>query len=228
MAISRDRRVLFAGAALALAAGLGLAAIMIFGPHRQSGPPPAAQGGLMVQEGPADEAKLDSKRPLRCFVDGQFIGELPLDQCASRNGVASGALDVGLDPNGALAANGGPSPDITPLPPQDQAAPPQTETNPPSPPEARPQALAAPAARLAACWRYAAGRWTPVANPMSLSSCVQVLYQGQCERAGGAAYGRWGESTLRLVSGEVQVSRDNRRFAALVMQGPACSLPAFG
>jgi hypothetical protein len=230
MALSKERRVLFAGAALALAAGLGLAAIMIFGPHRQSGPPPAAQGGLMVQTGPNDDVKLDSKRPLRCFVNGQFVGELPLDQCASRNGVATGALDVGLDPNGALAASGGPSADITPLPPSDQDATPAPEsaTEAPSSPDARPQALAVPTTALAACWRYAAGRWTALAGPMSLSGCVQVLYQGQCERPGGAAYGRWGQSTLRLVSGEVQVSRDNRRFGALVMQGPACSLPAFG
>ena len=105
MAISRERRVLFGGAALALAAGLGVAAIMMFGARGRSAPPPASQGGLMVQTAPGDDTKLDPKRPLRCFVNGQFVGEMPLDQCAGRNGVATGALDVGLDPNGALAAS---------------------------------------------------------------------------------------------------------------------------
>ena len=229
MAISRDRRVLFAGAALALAAGLAVAAIMIFGPHRQSGPSPASQGGLMVQTNPGDDVKLDSKRPLRCFVNGQFIGELPLDQCASRNGVATGALDVGLDPNGALAASGGPSAEITPLPPNDQsvpAAPPDAgpRTAPGVPAQASGPARSAPAA----CWRYDAGQWEVLPFQMSLSSCVQSLYQGQCERQGGAAYGRWGDRTLRLIPGEVQMSSDNRRFGTLVVQGADCSLPVFG
>ncbi len=228
MAVSSDRRVLFAGAALALAAGLTVAAIMIFGPHRQPGPPPASQAGLTVQAGGPDDVKLDAKRPLRCFVNGQFIGELPLGQCASRNGVATGALDVGLDSNGALAASNGQSADITPLPPPAPAAPPPAapvDADEPAAPSAQPQAYATPRP-LALCWRYDTGRWRPLPVQMSFGGCVQSLYQGQCERLGAAAYGRWGERTLRLVPGEIQVSGDDRRFNTLVVQGPACSLPS--
>src|SRR5206468_8925951 len=61
---------------------------------------------------------------LRCFVNGQFVGELPLAVCAQRNGVATGSLDVGLDPSGALAAaSNAASSGLTPLPSQ---APPQS------------------------------------------------------------------------------------------------------
>jgi hypothetical protein len=102
MAGSVDRRLILAGgAALALAAGLIAAAIL---GGRGKGPvpaPPASRGGLMVQSGRDDDIKLDPKRPLRCFVAGRLIGELPLGECAKRNGVATGALDVGLDPSGA-------------------------------------------------------------------------------------------------------------------------------
>ncbi len=221
--------MLFGGAALALAAGLVVAAIMMFGGHGRTAPPPASQSGLTVQTGPGDDAKLDPKRPLRCFVNGQFVGEMQLDQCASRNGVATGALDVGLDPNGALAAGGGGSPDIAPLPPPEQVAPDQEPEPPtPAPPAAQREALATPRAPVAPCWRYLAGSWQVLPNPMSLGTCVQDLYQGQCERPGAAAYGRWGERTLRLIPGEVQMSRDNHRFSTLAVQGPSCTLPAFG
>ena len=35
---------------------------------------------------------------------GQFVGEFTLAECARRNGVATDALDVGIDETGALAA----------------------------------------------------------------------------------------------------------------------------
>ena len=78
----------------------------------------------MVVSGRDDDAKLDPKRPLRCFVGGQFVGELPLAVCAQRNGVATGALDVGLDQAGALAAA---KRRDTPLTPLAQQQPPQTQ-----------------------------------------------------------------------------------------------------
>src|ERR1700727_1121538 len=83
---------------------LVIAGVILSRPHRPTEAPPAAQGGLVVVSGRDDDAKLDPKRPLRCFVGGQFVGELPLAVCAQRNGVATGALDVGLDQSGALAA----------------------------------------------------------------------------------------------------------------------------
>ncbi|HRD28641.1 MAG TPA: hypothetical protein PLO65_10115, partial [Caulobacter sp.] len=78
-----------------------------------------------------------------------------------------------------------------------------------------------------ACWRYAGGGWSKVGS-MDLNSCVQTLYAGQCEQRGGAAYGRWGEQTLRLVRDRVEISSDNRRFRTLVEQGPNCSIPPVG
>ena len=103
---------------MALVAGLALAWVFSPATMRAREAPPASQGGLMVETGRDDDAKLDPKRPLRCFVNGQFVGELPLAVCAQRNGVATGALDVGSTPPGSLAASNGIGADITPLPPQ--------------------------------------------------------------------------------------------------------------
>src|SRR6185437_52804 len=89
---------------------------LLLGRHKPAEPPPASQGGLTVVSGRDDDTKLDPKRPLRCFVGGQFVGELPLAVCAQRNGVATGALDVGLDQAGALAATNGVNSTLTPLP----------------------------------------------------------------------------------------------------------------
>ena len=98
-----DRRgLLVAGGVAALVAGLGLAFVIMSRDDGSSRPPPASQGGLVVQATRTeDDGKLDPSRPLRCFVSGQFVGELTLAQCAERNGVATGALDVGLDETGA-------------------------------------------------------------------------------------------------------------------------------
>src|SRR5579863_7500004 len=116
MGFFRDgRTILAAGAALALVAGLALAWVFMSRSHAPTQPPPASQGGLTVVSGREDDAKLDPKRPLRCFVGGQFVGELPLAVCAQRNGVATGALDVGLDQAGALAATTGGNSTLTPL-----------------------------------------------------------------------------------------------------------------
>ena len=225
MNLIRDRRVILAGGAgLALVAGLAIAALMISRRHDGAEAPPASQGGLMIQTGRDDDIKLDSKRPLRCFVGGQFVGELPVSLCAKRNGVATGALDVGLDPSGALAASSGTSADITPLPPQ-----PVTPLNvPPVATPSSPSAIPAPGVVQATCWRYAAGAWQRMAHDMPLNACVQSLYAGQCQRPGGAAYGRWGDRTLRLAPGRIEVSADNRNFHTLVEQGPGCSIPGAG
>ena len=37
---------------------------------------------------------MDATHPLRCFVAGQFAGEMTLAACAKRNGVSTDALDV--------------------------------------------------------------------------------------------------------------------------------------
>jgi hypothetical protein len=78
---------------------------------------PASQAGLIVEQGRDDDTRLDPARPIRCFVEGQFAGEITLTECARRNGVATGALDVGVDETGALAASGSAGTMLTPLPP---------------------------------------------------------------------------------------------------------------
>ena len=63
---------------------------------------------------------------------------------------------------------------------------------------------------------------------MDMNACVQTLFAGRCEKAGGASYGRFGQQTLRLVTGKVEVSDDNRSFRTLAPQSPDCSLPPVG
>jgi hypothetical protein len=152
MFILRNRwLVALGGGALALLAGLAVAWVIFSRSHAPAEPPPASQGGLVIVSGRDDDAKLDPDRPLRCFVGGQFVGELPLAACAQRNGVSTGSLDVGLDQAGALAASNGTGAPLTPL---NSLAPPQslpvTEAPPPAanaaaPPAAPVLAPAAPA-----------------------------------------------------------------------------------
>lgn len=226
MELLKDRRVLLAaiGAAVALAAGLGGATLLARGP-RDASPPPASQGGLVVETRDPDEGRLDPARPLRCFVAGQYVGEVTLAECAQRNGVATGSLDVGLDESGALAAADQAGTVLTPLPPETV-----TPIGPAAPVDAAPPAPAAGAGGgpAAVCWSYAGGRWRELPNEMPLGACVQTLFAGRCERPGGATYGRWGQQTLRLVAGRVEASNDNRSFRTLVEQGPNCSIPPVG
>lgn len=227
MGFWNDRRVIaFGGAALALAAGLLIAWAILTHSHPPSEPPPASQGGLVVVSGRDDDAKLDPKRPLRCFVNGQFVGELPLAVCAQRNGVATGALDVGLDQAGALAATNGVDAGITPLPPQQ---PPQSLPVTEEAPGAAGNAIVAPGAQAqasggAACWRYGAGGWRELPAALPLTACVQALYAGRCPDPDDALYGRWGDQTLRLKGGRVEISGDNRNFHGLVDPWPPCEI----
>lgn len=219
----KDRRVQLAGgAALALLTG-GLFALSLHKPAPKVAPP-AATGGLVVESGRDDDAKLDPARPLRCFVGGQFAGELTLAACAQRNGVATGALDVGRDETGALAAADVAGTVLTPLPPTESA--PTTTSEASTAPQAAPIAAARPV--MSACWRYDVAQWRKIANSISLNTCVQSLFNGHCEKPGKATYARWGEQTLRLVSGRVEISSDNRSFQTLVLQPPSCILPSVG
>ncbi len=220
----KDRRVIVAvGAGVALAAGLGAAAIMMAARHgRQSDEaPPASQAGLIVQTGRDDDIKLDPARPLRCFVGGRLVGDLPLNACARRNGIAAGALDVGLDPSGALAAGAADDTPLTPLPPATAEA---------SPSEAaREVAGTTPADGSpggAICWRRGGGAWRRLSSPMSLEACVQTLFAGRClPRDAAPIYGHWSDNMLRLVPGGVEIADDDRTFRSLVDQSPDCALP---
>lgn len=222
MELLKDRRVALAlmGAAVALAAGVLIALALTSGARETKTPPPASRGGLVVEAGPADDGKLDAARPLRCFVAGQFVGEITLAECAQKNGVATGALDVGVDETGALAAADQAGTNLTPLPPAVEPSAP-TAT---APAAQDPGASAGPAG---GCWRYA-GDWRKLPGDLTLNACVQALFAGRCERPGQATYGRWMQQTLRLVPGRVEVSGDDRTFRPLAEQGPGCAIGPVG
>jgi hypothetical protein len=166
-------------------------------------PPPASTGGLVVQMGAPEDVKPDPKTPLRCFVNGQFTGLATLADCARKNGVATRALDVGIDQSGALAAANQAGTVLTPLPPP-----------------AAVQGAVQPSAGAASgdCLRYAASGWRKLAEGVSLDACLQALFAGHCERAGGASYGRWQSQTLRLVPHRIEISSDNKSFRTLTEQ----------
>ena len=103
MQLPNDNRVILAiGAGVAILAAIVLA-LMFGGKKDQTEAPPVDRpAGLQVDL--ADAPSLEPTRELRCFVNGQFIGMATLADCARRNGLATDALDVGLDETGALAA----------------------------------------------------------------------------------------------------------------------------
>ncbi|MFZ5718301.1 MAG: hypothetical protein ACOY5Y_02420 [Pseudomonadota bacterium] len=218
---TRRLPLLAVGALMALLAGVGLAWLLVSG-ERSSTPPPASEGGLVIDASELDN-RIDPGKPLRCFVQGVYVGELTLTECATRNGVATDALDVGVDETGALAAAEQAGEVLTPLPPLDENVEPVGE-----PPSAFDEPQAAPSAGPAAnCWRHRGGRWRKLGET-DLNTCVQTLFAGRCERPGSATYGRFGQQTLRLVAGRVEISDDNRTFRTLVAQVPDCSLPPVG
>ncbi|HEX4180302.1 MAG TPA: hypothetical protein VHY32_05890 [Caulobacteraceae bacterium] len=194
-----------------------------------SAPPPASTGGLVVQTGQADDGKLDPKKSLRCFVNGQFEGVETLADCARKNGVATGALDVGVDQTGALAAANGQGASLTPLPPPAavSAAPPTDITSDGVP--VNPGAPPAPArAPVADCLRYAGSAWREVGAATPLSACVQMLFSGRCVKPGETAAGRWGDNDLRLEPHRVEMSDDGHTFRTLAEQNDdTCVIPQF-
>ena len=223
MEFLKDRRVVLAlGGGLALLLGVILAAVAMSG-GKSKDQPPASKAGLVVEIGREDDGKLDPARPLRCFVSGVFVGEITLAECARKNGVATGALDVGVDETGALAAADVAGTVLTPLPP----APVEVLPNPnaPSAPAPAPTLAAGP---TKACWRYVGAEWRRLPGEATQNACLQTLFAGRCERPGGATYGRWGDQTLRLVPGRVEASMDNRSFQTLVEQPASCIVPPVG
>lgn len=227
MGFLSDRRnaLVVGGGLAALLAGLTLAAVLVL-PGRQetAAPSPASQAGLVVETNQSDE-RVSPTRALRCFVGGQFVGELTLAACATRNGVATDALDVGVDETGALAAANQAGAAIIPLPPLSEATSAGLDGQPPArdPSPSGPTVQPAAGPPAAPCWRYSGAEWRKLSD-MTLNACVQTLYAGRCERPGAASYGRWGEQTLRLVPGRVEISADNRSFRRLAEQSAACAI----
>lgn len=218
----KDNRILIAiGAAVAVLAAVVIALILSGGRDRDRPPPPAAQGGLTVDV--ADAPELNNTRELRCFVDGQFIGTATLSDCARRNGLATDALDVGIDETGALAAAPtaafAPPPSLPPI----ELTEAEPEPLPVEPGETAPPVVQAAAG--SACLRHTGSDWRSLSSNMSLNACVQALYSGTCVRPGDALYGRWGDTTLRLVPRRVEQSSDNTRFRTLAEQDRSCQFP---
>jgi len=206
-----------------LLAGLGIAWALVGGGGGPA-PPLAAESGLVIDSSGLEEGKIDPAKPLRCFVQGQYVGEISLTDCAKRNGVATDALDVGIDQSGALAAADQAGQTIIPLPPAAEAAP-APESSDGVPDDSDPSL---PVASDDSCWRHGGGRWRKVADDTDLNACIQALYAGRCEKPGGASYGRWGGQTLRLVQGRVEIADDNRTFRPVTLQAPDCSVDPIG
>lgn len=222
MSPSNDKRIIIAvGAGLAVVAAVVLALVFSGGRQGPAEPPPASRGGLTVDV--ADAPSLEPTRQLRCFVEGQYIGMATLTECAQRNGLATDALDVGIDATGALAA--APTAAFAPvpeLPPVSLSEP--VDVGPPAATPTTPAAAPAPSSGTA-CLRHTGSEWRALSGNMSLNQCVQALYAGTCVRPGEAQYGRWGDLTLRLVPRRVEQSSDNNRFRMLAEQDRNCQFP---
>ena len=216
---SRRLWVTLGGGVVVLGLSLGAAFVILLHGPRTNAPPPAATAGLVVQTDSSQQAALDPQKPLRCFVNGQLVGQLTLADCAQRNGVATEALDVGVDHTGQLAAADQPESAITPLPPVAI----QTQT----PVESTAPGAADPDAAVGDCLRFAGG-WRKVGAGMSLSGCVKLLFDGHCQKGAAVAYGRWLGQTLRQIQGEVDTSNDNKDFHQLALQSlPDCAIADF-
>lgn len=216
-------------------AAVALGAAAAYGVGRSRGPttpPPASVGGLQVEVGENTRASLDPAKPLRCFVDGKFVGLETLTVCAGKNGVAAQALDVGLDATGELAA--ATDVPLDPLPAVDVAA----ET--PSPvaaPALEPLPELGPvggvqttssngaASTASPCISHGPNGWTTVSEAAPLGQCVMLLFDGRCQTPGNALYGRWGDQTVRVVPGKVEISADGQTFTTLANQGQNCTIP---
>jgi hypothetical protein len=135
-------------------------------------------------------------------------------------------LDVGLDQTGALAAADQAGEVLTPLPPAETTPAPAAEAAPL--PAVTAGAASSAAAPLAPCWRRADAQWRQLPADLTLNACVQTLFAGKCEKPGGATYGRWGQQTLRLAPGKVEISADNHSFRTLVEQPASCAIPPVG
>jgi hypothetical protein len=220
MALPKDNRVIIAvGAGVVIIAAVVLALVFTAGGDRTTEPPPASKGGLVVNL--AEAPSLEPTRELRCFVDGQFVGMATLADCARRNGLATDALDVGLDSTGALAA----APTAAFAPPPELPAVEMAEAPPADSLEPAPAPRPAPSASGSPCLRHTGSDWRTLSGSMSLNACVQALYAGTCVGPGDAQYGRWGDTTLRLVPRRVEQSNDNARFRTLAEQDRNCQFP---
>ena len=74
MDLLKDPRIVVGGGvAVALAAGIVAAMVIGAGGKDPVAPPPASQGGLVVEVG-REDVRLDPARKLPCYVNGQAVG----------------------------------------------------------------------------------------------------------------------------------------------------------
>jgi hypothetical protein len=156
-------------------------------------------------------------------------------QCAQKNGVPAGALDVGLDQSGSLAA-GARDAHLAPIAntvddKETSDADAADVSILPSPPISSAQSSNLPTTLPADgatgdCLRYIRGAWQNAGNGVPLGVCVRTLFAGRCVGPGQTLYGRWGRETVRLMPGRVEMSDNNHDFHPLVAQSASdCSLP---
>jgi hypothetical protein len=212
--LSEDRKrlaIMIGGGVVVLVLAIILA-LVLTGKHKDDPPMNTAPTGLQVEVN--ESPNVNTQKSLRCFVNGEYVGQFSLKDCAKKNGVAAQSLDVGLDDNGQLAA--APTASLAPPPakPIDGSIGTGAEVVP---------SLAPAGGPTAACLRYS-GDWHQLSDALTLGQCVHILYNTRCESPGSASYGRWGEQTLRLVPGRVEISSDNRTFKLLVTQDKACNI----
>jgi len=215
--------------ALALVASLAVVGC------RRAKAPDAPQAGPLLKVEMGTSTKLDPESALRCFVHGQFVGMQTPAQCAQKNGVPAGALDVGLDQSGSLAA-GARDAHLAPIANTvDDKATSDTDaadgSATPSPSMSPAQSSNLPATLPADgatgdCLRYIRGAWQNAGDGVPLGVCVRTLFAGRCVGPGQTLYGRWGRETVRLMPGRVEMSDNNHDFHPLVAQSASdCSLP---
>jgi hypothetical protein len=151
-------------------------------------------------------------------------GEMTLADCAKRNGVATGSLDVGIDEAGNLAAADQAGALLTPLPPRPEpvtaavAPPGAVVPAPAAPPQrARGQLLALRRRRVAqAAERTHAQRLRsdPVRRPLRTPGRSDLWPLDVPDPASAP--------------GKVEVSGDNRSFRLLAEQAANCSIAPIG
>ena len=216
MDLTRNRRLLIiGGVAAGLAAVVIVVAIAALRAGDDEAPAEASGPGLVVQTSGQPPQKLDPADALKCYVGGKLVGEMRVADCAARNGVATGPLEVGVEkapdaaPVNAVAAELPPPP---PPPPIDVAV--------------RDDSGADPAtAGGKPCWSHDGGGWSRAPGGMDLDACVEFLFAGQCLRSGGVVYGMWGDRTLRLTADRVEMAHGGGVFRAVPDQPALCGAP---
>ena len=219
--MSRQRWIaLILGSTLAIAVG-GLGALVLSRGHKDEQKMNDQPTGLTFNVSDPTPT-LDSKKPLRCFVNGAYVGDLTLADCAKKNGMSAQKLDVGFDDAGNATA--APTASLVPVPGAPVTAAPSAGTQAPEQTDEVVPDTHVAAGPTAACLRFNSNSWNRLSDNLTLGQCAILLFDQRCVAPGQASYGRWGGKTLRLVPKRVEISDDNANFRQLVDQ-QGCSVP---